>query len=276
MVTRYLLLRKCKRPYTQSAKLAKQAMLLVELSSVVSPEEPSIQSLRTWNSVARGDGPHLYSPVCGRAAVGFVQNSDGNAHIFQLHHFRASLEGLKVSCIATSKAIQLGMRYLCCTCLCQQSKASLHRAYERAPDYYTVQYLWARRSKWAALLLWFEGSKPGDRYHMTNPAYRGLPESLNPENLKPATEISRAVSSYRLGRESRELGVDLREFCNVHRLKLCKAISTRPSPTTLKMLPKPSSLPESVSYIYSTCTLFITWKPADPVLDHCDTNHWIR
>ncbi|KAF4713178.1 hypothetical protein FOZ62_000477, partial [Perkinsus olseni] len=33
--SKYLLLRKCKRPYTQSAALAKQAMFLVELSSVL-------------------------------------------------------------------------------------------------------------------------------------------------------------------------------------------------------------------------------------------------
>ncbi|KAF4742419.1 hypothetical protein FOZ63_016644, partial [Perkinsus olseni] len=92
----------------------------------------------------------------------------------QLPTFRAQMSTL----ILLSSAVlvlPLGiLRYVCCTCLCQQSKASLSHAYEKAPDYYTAQYLWPRRSK----------------YHMTNPAYRGLPESLNPENLKPSTTSS--------------------------------------------------------------------------------------
>ncbi|KAF4734330.1 hypothetical protein FOZ62_023418, partial [Perkinsus olseni] len=141
--SKYLLLRKCKRPYTQSATLAKQAMFLVELSGVL------------------------------LAVMGliFIRPSVADS---QLPTFRAQMSTL----ILLSSAVlvlPLGiLRYVCCTCLCQQSKASLSHAYEKAPDYYTVQYLWPRRSK----------------YHMTNPAYRGLPESLNPENLKPSTTSS--------------------------------------------------------------------------------------
>ncbi|KAF4672028.1 Elongation factor-like GTPase 1 [Perkinsus olseni] len=141
--SKYLLLRKCKRPYTQSATLAKHAMFLVELSGVL---------LAVMDLV-------------------FIRPSVADS---QLPTFRAQMSTLILLSSAVLVLPLSILRYVCCTCLCQQSKASLSHAYEKAPDYYTVQYLWPRRSK----------------YHMTNPAYRGLPKSLNPENLNPSTTSS--------------------------------------------------------------------------------------